>query len=84
MTAGNHLSVQRARIKEVLVDVKKAAAVVRADYFLHVESGIGGIFERASSAEEGCETASGGTTVNECVFFLQLSETGDRIVDAVQ
>lgn len=77
MTAGNHLSVQRATIRETFVDVKKCAVVVRADYYLHADGAMGGIvgFE-GDLGEEVC--------LNEGVYFLQLTEKGDQVVDAVQ
>lgn len=84
MTAGNHLCVQSAAIREVHVDVKKCSAVVRADYFLHVDGEIGDICD--TQIPEGFEMrgAAGVTCLNETVYFLQLTEKGDRIVDAVQ
>lgn len=78
MTAGNHLCVQRATIRETFVDVKKCSVVVKADYYLHVEGEIGEI------GFEGGGLTSGETHLNEGVYFLQLTEKGDRVVDVVQ
>lgn len=81
ITGGNRLSVQRARIRETNVDVKKCSVVVRTDYVLHVDSEIGAIFER-NGYEVG--DASGASCLNETVFFLQLTESGNKVVDVVQ
>lgn len=84
MTAGNHLCVQSAAIRDICVDVKKCTAVVRADYFLHVDGEIGDICDTQTLRGFEMRGAAGVTCLNETVYFLQLTEKGDKIFDAIQ
>ncbi|CZT16898.1 uncharacterized protein RCC_02733 [Ramularia collo-cygni] len=87
MTAGNHLHVSDARLRDVTVDVKKCTAVVRAEYFLRVDDPIGDLCGESLGKgfrEKGAGGNAGTTCVNETVYFLQMTEKGDKIFDVVQ